>query len=183
LTVNRNALLTIALGLFVVASASAFAPKPADEKLTGDLAKLQGKWSAKIGPNEGLNASITFKGNAVAIKIVTVEGESFELNGEIKLDEKAKPHKAIDWSKFKTPMGDELPVNLGIYIFENDDAVKICNGGGGNDRPKEFKAEEGGPQLITMKRVVEKEKDKDKAKEKEKKVPKPEAGVQGDTAK
>jgi uncharacterized protein (TIGR03067 family) len=178
---NRNALLTIALGLFVVASASAFAPKPADEKLTGDLAKLQGKWSTKLGPNEGLDATLTIKGNTVAIKIITQEGQDFELTGEIKLDEKAKPHKAIDWSKFKTPMGDDLPTNLGIYMFDNDDTVKICNGGGGNDRPKDFKAEEGGPQLSTMKRVVEKE--KDKAKEKEKKVPKPEAGVQGDTAK
>jgi uncharacterized protein (TIGR03067 family) len=149
-------------------TASAFVPRddaPAP-KPTGDLGKLQGKWTTKVGPRNALDAVVTFEGKDVVMKIVTPDGIGFELSGEIKLDDNAKPHRTINWIKFKTPMGDDIPENLGIYRFENDETVQICNGGPSNERPTEYKAVDGGAQLWTFKRAVEKEKDKESPKPK-----------------
>jgi uncharacterized protein (TIGR03067 family) len=166
---NRKPLLMTVFFSIVVIAASAFAPgddSPSAPKPTGDLGKFQGKWTTKIGPRQGLEAVVTIKGNDVEMKIVTPDGVGFELTGEIKIDEKAKPYRTLNWTKFKTPMGDDIPENLGIYKFEDDDTVHICTGGPSNERPTEFKAEEGGAQLGTMKRVVEKEKEKGEPKPK-----------------
>src|SRR3954454_2653019 len=84
----------------------------ADEKpLKGDLAKFQGSWTTKLGPEQNLDAVVTFKGTEVAVKVATPDGQEIEIKGEIKLDEEAKPHKTIDWIKFKTPNGDDAPEN------------------------------------------------------------------------
>ena len=124
-----------------------------DSALKGDLAKLQGKWTAKGGPDMDIPIIITIKGNAVSCKVTLKDGTEVASNGEIKLDESAKPHKTIDWRKFTRPDGQEAPENLGIYSFEGDD-FKICNGGPGNERPTEFKAGEGNgpPRVIILKR-------------------------------
>jgi uncharacterized protein (TIGR03067 family) len=161
----RKPLLTAAFVSIVVVTTAAFAPGDDARnasKPTGDLGKFQGKWATKVGPRQGLEAIVTIKGNDVEMKIVTPDGIGFELIGEIKIDENAKPHRTLNWTKFKTPMGDDIPENLGIYRFEDEDTVHICTGGPSNERPTEFKGMEGGAQLGTMKRIVEKEKDQDK---------------------
>lgn len=117
----------------------------------GDLAKLQGKWSAMVGPEKNIPLVVVFKGNSASFKL-TVQGEEREFAGEIKLDESAKPHKTIDWVKFKRPNGEDAPENLGIYEFDGKD-LKICNGGPGNERPTEFKpGDDDHPRLIILKK-------------------------------
>ncbi len=80
-------------------------------------------------------------------------GQDFQLKGEIKLDEAARPHETIDWVHFIRPSGDEASDNLGIYTFEGDDAAKIRSGGPGNERPTKCKpGEDGLPNIIVLKR-------------------------------
>jgi uncharacterized protein (TIGR03067 family) len=91
----------------------------------------------------------------------TPDGQDFESKGEIKIDENTKPHKSIDWIKFVAPNGDDVPDNLGIYVFEDDDTIKIVNGGPRNERPSEFKDGEGpGRQVTTLKRHAKQESEK-----------------------
>lgn len=119
--------------------------------LKGDLAKFQGKWSAMVGPEKDNPLVVVFKGTSASFKL-TFQGEEREFQGEIKLDESAKPHKTIDWIKFKRPTGEDVPPNLGIYEFDGEE-LKICSGGAGKERPTEFKAGEAGPpQLVVLKR-------------------------------
>jgi uncharacterized protein (TIGR03067 family) len=121
------------------------AENPAAPK--GDLAKLQGTWTGKIGPGPEKNIPLTMtvKDKKVSFTFTTPDGEERELKGEFLLDESAKPHKSIDWVKFARPDGEAAPTNFGIYAFEGNDTLKVCNGGPGNERPTEFKAGEGGP--------------------------------------
>jgi uncharacterized protein (TIGR03067 family) len=162
--------------LFAAAVLAAVTPaaRPAaddDPPVKGDLAKLQGSWSAKVGPEKNIPVTLTVKGRSVTVTFTTPQGEERTLKGEIVLNEAAKP-KAIDWVKFTRPDGEEAPPNLGIYTLEGDEFT-VCSGGPGNERPAEFKAGEGGPpQLFTLKR--DKGKD-DKGKDKEE--------IKGDLAK
>ncbi len=145
------------LSLFVAtAFGLATAPSSADEP-KGDLARLQGSWAAKVGPNKDLSATAAIKGNAVEITVVRPEGEDIKLKGEIKVDDAAGP-KTLDWVKFIGPQGNELPENHAIYKLEGD-SWTVCAGGPGNDRPSKFEAGEGGPpNLTTWTRVKAKEK-------------------------
>ena len=148
-----------------VALALLAGPARADDKPKGDLAKLQGRWTTKAGPNRDIDVTLVVEGKAVTVKGTTPNGEDFEMKGEVVVDETAKPHKAIDWVKFTRPDGTDAPENHGIYAFEGDDTVKVCNGGPGNERPTEFKAGEGGPpQLFIMKRETPKKGDDAKGK-------------------
>ena len=143
------------------------APAPCDEpkdkdkekdkekapELKGDLKKIQGTWTAKAGPEKDIAVEITIKGSAVTLKVTNAEGQDYEVKGELKLDEAAKPHKTIDWVKFTNPNGEAAPENLGLYEFPDADTVRFCSGGPGNERPTEFKSGDGGPpNLVTMKR-------------------------------
>ena len=127
------------------------------EKLKGDIAKLQGKWTAKFGPGEGIEVEIAFKDKTATFSIKAPDEQAFEVKGEVKLDEEAKPHKTIDWVKFNGPDGNPFPDNLGIYAFDGDDKVKLCSGGHGNARPAEFKTGEGPGTTLIMTRKVEPE--------------------------
>ena len=117
----------------------------------GDAAKLKGKWSAKVGPNQDIPITIEFKDKAIEIA-VNVEGQQLTIKGDYKLDEQSKP-KGIDFLNFKSDDGNALEDNKGIYDVSGDD-LKICTGGPGNSRPTEFfPQEEGGRGTITLKRV------------------------------
>jgi uncharacterized protein (TIGR03067 family) len=130
------------------------AEKPAEAVegvLSGDLAKVQGKWRTTIGSNHETPVDIEIKGTAVTAAFPNEQGEMMRLKGELKLDPKAKP-KTVDWLKFTAPDGEDLPDNLGIYELDGDD-WKVCNGGPGMPRPTEFRQGEGGPpNLIILKR-------------------------------
>jgi uncharacterized protein (TIGR03067 family) len=145
------ALYGVALAAF---SAAGVAPsaRAAEPALTGDLAKLQGQWTAMFGRDKNIPMVVTVKGTSVTLSITRSDGQPYESKGEIKIDETAKPHKTIDWTKFIGRNGTEAPANLGIYVL-NGDSCTFCNGGPGHERQTEFKASEGGPQqLITLNR-------------------------------
>jgi uncharacterized protein (TIGR03067 family) len=136
---------------WMIVLASALAAPAADDAPQGDLGKLQGKWTAMAGPNKDVPLTLEIKGNQATAIFTTPEGEKRTLKGEIRLDEKAKP-KTLDWVKFKTSDGDELPDNLAIYELDGD-SFKVCNGGRDNPRPTEFKESgEAGFSLLTFKR-------------------------------
>jgi uncharacterized protein (TIGR03067 family) len=120
-------------------------PKPKDDAPKGDLGKLQGTWTADAGPEKNIPIAITIKGNAVSLKVTTPNNGEFSSDGQVKIDEAAKPHKSIDWVKFTNPNGEVLPENLGLYEFVDADTLRVCSGGPGNERPTEFKAGDGGP--------------------------------------
>src|SRR5262249_23659372 len=117
------------------------------EAVKGDLAKLQGDWTAKVGPNKDIPMTMAVKGRAVTLQFTTPNGDERTMKGEIAVDEQTKPHKTIDWVKFNRPDGWEAPANLSIYTLEGD-TFTVCYGGPGNERPTEFKAGEGGPPVL-----------------------------------
>jgi len=127
----------------------------ADDKAAakGDLAKFQGNWTTQIGPEKNITLKVTFAENKVTASGAGPQGNTFEIRGEVKLDENAKPHKTLDWVKFVDTQGNEIADNLAIYEFDGADTIRVCNGGPGKDRPTEFKAGEGAaPSLIVLKR-------------------------------
>ncbi|MFO0951975.1 MAG: TIGR03067 domain-containing protein [Isosphaeraceae bacterium] len=174
----------------LLACVAAVAPAPArgedpKGKTKTDLDRLQGQWTFKVGGEGGLEVTATFKGNKVNAAVKTGDGQELELEGEVVLNESARPHKTIDWVKFKNPNGDDIGDNPGIYAFDDDDTLKVCNGGPGNERPSEFKEGDGGPpNLLTLKRVGGKKAEPDSnTVVPEKKADKPSAELKGDLAK
>jgi uncharacterized protein (TIGR03067 family) len=143
---------------FLFAAIVTAEPALADEP-TGDLAKLQGSWSAKVGPDKNVPITLTVKDNKIELKVTRPDGEEIKLTGQIKLDEKASP-KASDWIEFTGPDGQELGDNKAIYKLEGD-TWTTCSGGPGNDRPTKFEAgEDGPPNLTVWTRVKEKAEEK-----------------------
>lgn len=139
------------LVLFLIVSVPARAD---DEKPDGDLGKLQGSWKALVGPEKNFPIVLEIKGKSVVVKVMNQEGREIELKGEFKIDEKASPHRTLDWVNFKRPDGEDAQPNLSIYKIEGE-TFTVCSGGPGNARPAEFKAGEGGPpNLIEFKRVT-----------------------------
>lgn len=124
-----------------------------DKPLKGDLARFQGTWTAKVGPEKNIPLSLIFKGETVRLKLTGPDGQTFESDGEYRIDESAKPHKTVDWIKFSNLMGEDVPDNLGIYTFEDNDTLRVCSGDPGNPRPSEFKdGEDGPPRMVVLKR-------------------------------
>src|SRR4051794_2692516 len=126
----------ISLSLLLVVLVSGASPS-AD----GDLARLQGRWQTKIGLRKATVVMIEIKGNAVAATISTPQGRKIQADGELKIDETASP-KALDWVKFTTIDGEEVPEMHAIYRLE-DGRLFIRSGGFNDQRPTGFKAGEG----------------------------------------
>ena len=126
----------------------------AEDAPKGDLGKLQGTWTAKVGPEKNIPIAITIKGNAVSLKVTTPDGGDFKTDGEIKIDEKAKPHKTIDWVEVHQPQRRrDSPRTSASTSSSTPTPCGVCSGGPGNERPTEFKAGEGGPpSLIVLNR-------------------------------
>lgn len=138
-------------GWIVLAIAAGASLAADDAALSGDLAKVQGKWKAMVGPNSDIPLLIELKGKNVTISVRPPDGEERSFKGEVKLDEKASP-KTWDWVKFTRPDGEAAPDRLGIYELAGD-TLKICSSNPDEPRPTELKADEAAPfRLVTFTR-------------------------------
>ncbi len=140
------------------ASALLLGAAPEREKeCTGDLARIQGAWTAKAGPKRDFQVSLEIDGHAARFKIVTPKGIVIRAKGEVKIDETASPH-ALDWVGFRGVNAQELPDVLAIYELKGD-TFRVCNGGPDNDRPTEFKPGDGLlAEVVTFERPTSKTK-------------------------
>jgi uncharacterized protein (TIGR03067 family) len=135
--------------------AAAFGPSSLADEPKGDLAKLQGSWTAKVGPNKDIPVIFVLKEGKIEFKITLPDGEEAKFKANFKLDDKADP-KTYDVLNLKGPEGEDLGDNKGIYRLDGD-TWTTCSGGPGNDRPTKFEAGVGGPpNLSTLTRVKEK---------------------------
>jgi uncharacterized protein (TIGR03067 family) len=129
---TRRAAIASALVLALSASLTARAEDP---KIEGDLKTLQGDWVSK--DDQGNESKWTFKGDKLSLKA----HPDREYTITIKLDDKAKPEKTIEFAvseDSKNAKGFKAP---GIYKFDGEKKVSICFGADGKDRPKEFKTD------------------------------------------
>src|SRR5262249_22587473 len=126
-----------------------------EKPLSGDLAKLQGRWTANAGPQKDIPVEMEIKGTKSTIRLSTPDGADIELSSEIKLDEKADPKK---WHWVNRKLNAEpSPDGETIYKFEGA-SLTICGGNPGVPRPTEFKqAEDGQAMLIVFSRAKAKD--------------------------
>jgi uncharacterized protein (TIGR03067 family) len=138
--------------------AGLFIPGPAADN---DLAKLQGVWTTRAGPNKDIPVSIEIRGSVVTVRVAITKRRSIQAKGELVIDSAAAP-KTLDWVKFTGRDDQEFPEILAIYEL-NGDILRICNGGPNNGRPCEFKAGEGAlADVLTFKREKPAEKDNER---------------------
>ena len=104
----------------------------------GDLGKLQGQWEASVGKKREIKVSLEVKGNEVSATITPKRGPKVKANGELQLDETVSP-RSLDWVKFSTPDGIEVPKLQSIYRLEGDRLI-VRSGGFNDARPKTFEA-------------------------------------------
>ncbi len=104
-----------------------------EAKLEGDLARLQGTWKAeKLGPERDLTVVLTFKGQNVLYVARKGDGEEQrKIEAKVNLVESTDPKQIT-----LTAENQELPDNLGIYKFDDDD--KLIIRAGTLERPSEF---------------------------------------------
>ena len=129
-----------ALWILVVLASSAPAAEEA-RPVTGDLARLQGKWTAKAGPRHEIQVVMDIKGREVSVAIKTPQGLDFQVQGELRLDETTTP-RSLDWRKFTGPDQQPLPEVAAVYKIDGE-TFTVCNGGFLGRRPKEFKPGDG----------------------------------------
>ena len=128
---NQHARLTLALAVALILPAAL--ARAADEpKVEGDLAKLQGKWSAPA--QEGGKVSYTIRGDKLKVVAPT---RTYEMT--LKLDPAARPEKTIDFRIDEAPDDAKGQTSKGIYKFVGD-KFAFCFAPMG-DRPTEFKRE------------------------------------------
>lgn len=150
---RRSLLIAAAVLALLAQPASADDPPP-----KGDLAKLQGIWKGKSGPNGNVDLVMTIKGNTGTTVGTIADGRKLTATFKFTIDEDAKPHKTMDAFEFVRSGGGVGADHLySIYMFNDNNTVVICNS---NDKyPSEFKAgENGSPSIHTLKRVTDKDK-------------------------
>ena len=143
----RTALVACCLAaLAPLAARAADDPKP-----SGDLAKIQGRWTGMVGPEKNVPLTLVIEGTKANASFTRPDGTDVALKGKIKIDESKSP-KQMDWTGFVRPDGNDAEDNLGIYELDGD-TLKVCNGGPGNDRPAKFEeGTDGPPHIIVLKR-------------------------------
>ena len=130
--------MTIAAALVAVLALAPADDKPAPKD--GDLAKLQGTWVGKAGPDDDrLDVEIEFKGSAMVMHL-TRNSQKRTGRGDFKVDESTRP-KALDLVDFRVPEDSPpRPAPPFIYAMEGD-MLKLCGAGDpGQPRPTEFKS-------------------------------------------
>ncbi len=122
------------VGLAFVALLLPATPRPAgaEDKVEGDLKKIQGKWSAPAG--DGGKVTYTVKGDKLK---VVAPSRSYEIT--LKLDPEAKPDRTIDFQIDEAPDDSKGKTSKGIYKFDGDKFV-FCFAPQG-DRPTKYETE------------------------------------------
>ena len=106
-----------------------------------DLGRLQGRWTARAGARREVKVFLTIQGRRVDATIKTPQGVSFEVQGEVRLDETTSP-RSLYWVNFSGADQQEFPQIPAIYKLDRD-TFTLCNGGMNGTRPKEFKPGDG----------------------------------------
>jgi uncharacterized protein (TIGR03067 family) len=102
----------------------------AEDKIEGDLKKVQGKWTTPSGT--GGTVKYTFEGRKLKVE---APNRSYEIT--VTLDASAKPEKTIDFKIDEAPEDARGKTSKGIYKFEGDKFVFCFSPEG--DRPTEYK--------------------------------------------
>jgi uncharacterized protein (TIGR03067 family) len=113
----------------------------ADRGPSGDLAKLQGRWTTRAGPGRDIPVVLEIDGRRALVKIAMPNGPEYRARGELRINENAAP-RTLDWVHFSGQDGQELPDIPAIYEL-NGHTFTVCNGGPNNQRPTEFKPGKG----------------------------------------
>ena len=110
----------------------------AEPETGGDLGKIQGHWEASVGKKRDFSVALEVKGNDVSATISPKRGSKLKASGELQLDPTVTP-RSLDWVRFSTPDGIEIPRVLSIYRLEGDKLI-VRSGGFNDARPKSFEA-------------------------------------------
>ncbi len=105
----------------------------ADDKVEGDLKKLQGKWSTPSASGDG-KVSYTIDGKK--LKLVA-PSRTYEM--ELTLDPEAKPEKTLDLKIVEGPEDAKGNTSKAIYKFDGEKFVFCFSPQG--DRPTKFEME------------------------------------------
>ncbi len=119
----------------------------AEDKIEGDLKKVQGKWSTPSANGEG---KVTYTINGKKLKLVA-PSRTYEM--ELTLDEAAKPEKTIDFKIVEGPDDAKGNTSKGIYKFDGEKFV-FCFAPQG-DRPTKFEMEGYEKIIVTLTREKE----------------------------
>jgi uncharacterized protein (TIGR03067 family) len=106
-----------------------------------DLGRLQGRWTARAGARREVRVVLIIQSRRVDATIITPQGVRFQVQGEMRLDEKTSP-RSLDWVNFTGADQQEFPQIPAIYKLDRD-TFTLCNGGMNGTRPKEFKPGDG----------------------------------------
>lgn len=134
--------IALALAALIVAPAlpRAFAD---DEKVDGDLKKMQGQWSTKAGNGD----KVTYTIDGKRLKVVA-PSRTYEI--VLTLVEDAKPEKTIDFKIIEAPEDAKGQTSKGIYKFDGEKFV-FCFAPQG-DRPAKYEMEGYEKILVTLTR-------------------------------
>jgi uncharacterized protein (TIGR03067 family) len=110
----------------------------ADPETGSDLSKIQGQWEASVGKKHDFSVVLEVKGNDVSATIKPKRGPKLKASGELQLDPMTSP-RSLDWVKFSTPDGIEVPKILSIYRLEGEKLI-VRSGGFNDTRPTSFEA-------------------------------------------
>ena len=117
--------------------------RAAEDKVEGDLKKIQGKWTATS--NNAGKAPYTFDGKK--LKLVA-PSRSYEM--EVTLDAEAKPEKSIDFKIIEAPDDSKGQTSKGIYKFDGEKFVFCFSPTG--DRPTKYEMEGYEKIVVTLSR-------------------------------
>ncbi len=129
MTMKRAGMALVLVALFATLSSVSFA----EDKIEGDLKKLQGKWSTPSANGEG---KVTYTIAGKKLKVVA-PSRTYEM--ELTLDDAAKPEKTLDLKIVDGPEDAKGNTSKAIYKFDGEKFV-FCFAPMG-DRPTKFEME------------------------------------------